>query len=87
MFSVENRMDPGNVPQELQHLTLVEQQLISRISPTISVHMLKHGGIAANGHCVAFPQAINEPGQIFPKLPEEIKIIRVRKQGKYDTRK
>ena len=49
--------------------------------------MLKHGGIASSGHCVTFPQEINEPAQIFPRLHEEIKIIKVRKQGKTDTSK
>jgi hypothetical protein len=74
-------MDPGNVPAELSHLSLVEQQLISRISPLMYIHMLKHGGIAANGHCVTFPQNINEPCQILPKLPTDIQIICVRKTG------
>ena len=32
-------------------------------------HMLKHGGIPANGHCVTFPQNVNEPAQILPNLP------------------
>jgi signal recognition particle subunit SEC65 len=87
MFSSENNMDPGNTPQELMDLTMVEQQLISKISPCINVHMLKHGGIASSGHCVTFPQEVNEPGQIFPRLPQEIQIIRVRKQGKNNTSK
>ncbi|VDI81681.1 Hypothetical predicted protein [Mytilus galloprovincialis] len=56
MFSTENNMNPGEVPLELANLSVVEEQLISRISPCINIHMLKHGGIAANGHCVAFPQ-------------------------------
>jgi hypothetical protein len=47
---------------------IVEQQLISRISPCINLHMLKHGGFAANGHCVAFPQEVSEPGKIFPNI-------------------
>jgi hypothetical protein len=49
MFSSENNMDPGKMPNELKNLSIVEQQLIARISPCINVHMLKHGGIAANG--------------------------------------
>ncbi|XP_053389337.1 uncharacterized protein LOC128552332 [Mercenaria mercenaria] len=85
MFSNKNFMDPLEVPEELRNLTLIEQQLISRISPIINVHLLKHGGIAANGHCVTFPQCINEPAQILPLLPEEIKIIRVRKCGSVDS--
>ena len=87
MFSSENNMNPKAVPQELNDLTVIEQQLISRISPCINVHMLKHGGIAASGHCVTFPQEINEPAQIFPRLPSELSIIKVRKQGRNDTSK
>ena len=87
MYSKENNMDPGEQPDELKGLTIVEQQLICRISPTINVHMLKHGGIASNGHCVTFPQEINEPCKIFPRLPSEINIIKVRKQGQNDSSK
>ncbi|XP_070537019.1 uncharacterized protein [Ptychodera flava] len=80
-------MDPGEVPAVLKTLTLIEQQLICRIAPTMSVHLLGHGGIAANGHCVTFPQEVNEPAKILPKLPKEINIIRVRKLGKNETSK
>jgi len=81
----ENNMDPGKMPNELNILSIVEQQLIARISPCINVHMLKHGGIAANGNCVAFPQEIDKPANILPILPSEINIIKVRKQGQNDT--
>lgn len=87
MFSHENNMDPGPVPTELQDLSITEQQLICRIAPAIHVHMLKHGGIAASGHCVTFPQSINEPSQILPKRPHEINIIKVIKPGKNDSSK
>ncbi|CAC5397333.1 unnamed protein product [Mytilus coruscus] len=43
MFSAENNMKPGEVPLELENLSIVEEQLISRISPCINIHMLKHG--------------------------------------------
>ena len=87
MFSDENIMDPKPLPNELSSMTLIEQQLIARISPCIHIHMLKHGGIASSGHCVTFPQEINEPAQIFPRLPQEIDIVKVRKYGKNDTSK
>ena len=87
MFSAANNMDPGILPPELIGLSLTEQQLIARISPCINVHLLKHGGIASRGHCVTFPQNVNEPAQIFPRLPKELQIIRVRKQGKNDSYK
>ncbi len=87
MFSSDNLMDPGQVPPQLQDMSVVEQQLICKISPAIQLHLLKHGGLAARGHCVTFPQAVDEPAQIFPKLPKEIKVIKVRKKGKNDTSK
>ena len=61
MFSEENNMFPGKVPNELQGLSIVEEQLICKISPCINVHMLKHGGIASSGYCVTFPQDVSEP--------------------------
>ena len=87
MFSSENNMNPAEVPAELVNLSVVEQQLICRIAPSIHVHMLRHGGIASSGHCVTFPQDINEPAQILPKLPQEINIIKVRRQGRNETNK
>ena len=87
LFSFQNNMDPQSVPPELSDLSIIEQQLICRISPCINIHMLKHGGIASAGHCVTFPQEVNEPAKIFPRLPSEINIVRVRKLGKNDTSK
>ena len=63
----------------------VEQMLIARLAPTVHVHMLRYGGIASKGHCIAFPQAVQEPATIIPRLPAEVDIIRVRRQGRDDT--
>ena len=54
-FSTENNMNPGILPKELSNLSILEQQLICRISPCINIHLLKHGGIGSSGHCVTFP--------------------------------
>ena len=66
-----------------------EQMLIARLAPTVHVHMLKHGGIASKikGHCIAFPRAVQEPATILPRLPAEVDIIRLRRQGRDDTHK
>lgn len=87
MFSSENNRNAGEVPNELSDFFIVEQQLICRIAPCINVHLLKHGGIGSSGHCVTFPQEVNEPAQIFPRLPSEIHILKVCKQGKNETSK
>ena len=80
-------MNPGKLPPELCDMTIIEQQLISKITPCINVHLLKHGGIASSGHCVTFPQEVNKPSQILPRLPKDIKTLKVRKGGKYETSK
>jgi len=64
-----------------------KQQFIARKSPCMHVCMLKHGGIASTGHCVTFPQQLNEPVKIFPRLPHEIDIIKGTRQGNQNTGK
>ena len=63
------------------------QMLIARLAPTVHVHLLKHGGIASKGHCIAFPQAVQQPATTLPRLPAEVDIICMRRQGKDDTHK
>ena len=87
VWSDENNMDPMSVPDELSGMSDAEQMLIARLAPTVHVHMLKHGGIASKGHCIAFPQAVQEPATILPRLPVDVDIIRVRRHGKDDTHK
>jgi len=87
MFSLENNMEPGILPNALLDLALIEQQLIARILPCMHVCMLKHGGIASTGHCVTFPQEVNEPATTFPRLPHEIDIIKVTRPGNQNTSK
>ena len=87
VWSGENNMDPMAVPEILSNMSDAEQMLIARLAPTVHVHLLKHGGIASKGHCIAFPQAVQEPATILPRLPAEVDIIRVRRQGKDDTHK
>ena len=87
VWSDENNMDPMCVPEELSGMSDAEQMLIARLAPTVHVHMLKHGGIASKGHCIEFPQAVQEPATILPRIPAEVDIIRVRRQGRDDTHK
>ncbi len=87
MFSNENNMNPGQVLVQLQNLSVVEQQLMCRLSPCINVHMLSHGGVGSSGHCVSFSQEVDEPAQIFPLLPEEINVIKMRKKRRNNTSK
>jgi hypothetical protein len=87
LYSEYNNMNPKLSPPEMSDLIVIEQQLISRISPCINVHLLNHGGIASSGHCVTFPQEVNEPAKLFPRLLKEIEVPKVKKQGQNDTSK
>jgi hypothetical protein len=87
LYSEDNNMNPKLSPPEMSDLIVIEQQLISRISPCINVHLLNHGGIASSGHCVTFPQEVNEPAKLFPRLLKEIEVPKVTKQGQNDTSK
>ena len=82
VWSGENNMDAMAVPEILSNMSDAEQMLIARLAPTVHVHLLKHGGIASKGHCIAFPQAVQEPATILPRLQEYVDLIRVRRQGK-----
>lgn len=66
-------MNYGKLPSELCDMTFIEQQLASKITPCITVHLLQHGGIASSGHCVTFTQEVYQPSQILPRLPKDIK--------------
>ena len=87
LYSEDNNMDPKPSPPEISDLTVIERQLISRIEPCIYVHLLNHGGIGSSGHCVTFPQEVNEPAKIFPRLSKEIEVLKVIQQGQNDTSK
>ena len=80
-------MDPVAVPEILSNMSDAEQMLIARLAPTVHVHLPRHGGIASKGHCIAFPQAVQEPATILPRIPAEVDVILVRRQGKDDTHK
>jgi len=40
-FSAENNMGPGEVPDELRDLTEIEEMLIARVFPVMSVYRLR----------------------------------------------
>ena len=59
-FSVRNNMDPGEVPEELQGLTQVEEMLIVQIFLIVSVYCLRGGQYAYCSNVINFPQDVLE---------------------------
>ena len=59
-FSEANNMDPGDVPEELQDLTEIEEMLIAQIFPIVSVYCLRGGQYSYRGNVINFPQDVLE---------------------------
>ena len=72
LYSAENDMDPGSVPAELQGLSEVEELLIARAFPIMSIYR-KHGGQRGyNGY-----NFLNS----LPANMSDLPILVIRKQG------
>lgn len=70
LYSEDNDMDPMEVPPELQNLTYVEEQLIAKVHPLISIFKLKgNHQYGYRGNIINFPQNVKS---IAKKLPHTI---------------
>ena len=54
------------MPVELENLTQIEEMLIARVFPVMSVYTKPGGQRAYRGHCINFPQEVQ---QLFYTLP------------------
>lgn len=80
LYSKDNDMDPMPVPPELQGLTYVEEQLIAKVHPLISVFKLKgNHQYGYTGNIINFPQNVKEFAKQLPHNIENLtSIITVR---------
>jgi len=65
-FSAENNMDPGEVPEELKDLSEIEEMLIARVFPVLSVYRLRGGEHGYHGNVINFPNDVGEFGSSLP---------------------
>jgi hypothetical protein len=76
-----NKQHPRfDLPLELSCLREGEKLLIQQISCYVPLHHLRNGQIGSKGHVCCFEQDIEEVCTILPRLPCNVKIIRVIKQ-------
>ena len=80
-FSASNNMDPGDVPEDLQGLTEIEEMLISRIFPVISVYCLRGGQYAYRGNVINFSQDVSEFVTRLPRIPSSLDVLIVRRNS------
>ena len=85
LYSFDNDMDPGNVPIELQDLTQIEEMLIARSCPIMSIYR-KHGGQwGYKGHVVNLPQDVQGFLTSLPSSTSNLPVLVLRKQGADNT--
>ena len=78
-------MDPGLVHQQLQGLTQVEEMLIARVCPIMSMYR-KHGGQRGyRGHVLNLPQDIQSFLNRLPSQASDLPILVVRRHGVDNT--
>ena len=65
----------------MQGLTQVEEMLISAVMPIMSVYRLPQGQYGYSGHVVNLPQDVTSFVQSLPRLPSNLDVIIVRKEG------
>ena len=65
----------------LQGLSQAEEMLISAVMPFMSIYRLPHGQFGYRGHVINLPQDIASFASSLPRLPAELDVILVRKQG------
>ena len=86
-YSAENNMDPGILPPELQGLSQVEEMLISRACPVMSVYR-KHGGqMGYKGHVLNLPQDVQCFLDQLPTNISQLPVIIIRRRGSDNTHK
>lgn len=86
-YSTENNMlpvwidDDGakrfDVPQELSNLKIAELLLIQRIAPLVPLVHIRNGTLGIKGHVCSFMQDVNEVATKLPRLPAEVKAVRM----------
>ena len=75
-----NNMNPGPVPHCFTDLSMIEQLLIARIHPVVSVFRLRSGQLSYSGNVINFPQDVSTFAQTLPHAISDLKgIIIVRR--------
>ena len=68
-------------------LCQIEEMLIARVFPVMSVYTKPGGQRAYRGHCINFPQEVQQLFYTLPRQPKELPVIIVTVDGKNDMSK
>jgi hypothetical protein len=65
----------SQIPEELKGLTQLEEMLIARVYPLMTVYTVKGGQRKGSKHVISFPQNVSRIGNILPQLPNDIPLV------------
>ena len=71
----------------MQGLTQVEEMLISRVLPVMTIYRLPHGQYGYSGRILNLPQDVSSFANNLPRPPTEVDVIIVRKEGATESHK
>ncbi|CAG8764532.1 2644_t:CDS:1, partial [Rhizophagus irregularis] len=74
-------MDPGEVPDDLQNLTEIEEMLIARVFPMMLVYRLRGGQHGYRGNVINFPQNVQELATKLPRHPSSLDVLVIRRHS------
>lgn len=75
LFSSRNGMDLGSIPSQLRDLTLLEQLLIARVHPVVSLFKIRGQQRAYSGHVLNFVQRVEIIALRLPHNPGRLNAI------------
>ena len=75
-------MVPSKVPCQLQDLTQLEEMLIARALPIMTVYIKPGGQRGYSGHCINVPQCVEELPLSLPRYPKDLTMIVLNMKGK-----
>ena len=84
-FSKQNHMVPSAVPSQLQGLIQIEEMLIAHALPIMQVYIKPGGQRGYSGHCINFPQHVQELATSLPRYPKQLSLIVTKMKGKDNT--
>ena len=68
-------MDPAPVPDVLRNLTMIEEILIARVHPVISLYKIRGNQTAYSGNVINFKQDITHLFSSLPPYPSDINAV------------
>ena len=79
-FSSLNDMDPKKMPRHLPKLSTIEEMLIAKAEPLMTIYRLTNGALGHKGHVCTVAQNLGEFCNEFPRKVADLSVVIVKKK-------